>query len=64
MENNQTQNPFAMFGTPNKVVVNGIKEPDGELADCLDALQKHASEIKAYTITKIGDIVKLYVVTV
>lgn len=31
MKNNQTQNPFAIFGTPNKVIVNGINEPDGEI---------------------------------
>ncbi len=33
MKNNQTQNPFAIFGTPNKVIVNGINEPDGEIAE-------------------------------
>lgn len=64
MENNQTKNPFTMFGTPNKVIVNGIKEPEGDIAKCLDALQKHQKEILAYTITRISGITKLYVVTV
>ncbi|WP_300916043.1 hypothetical protein, partial [Helicobacter rodentium] len=64
MKNNQTQNPFAIFGTPNKVIVNGINEPDGEIADCLDALQKHASEVLSYIVTKIDGVVKLYVATV
>lgn len=64
MKNNQIQNPFTMFGTPNKVIVNGIKEPDGEISECLEALQKHICEIKAYIITKIDGIVKLYVETI
>lgn len=64
MENNQTKNPFTMFGTPNKVIVNGIKEPEGDIAKCLDALQKHASEVLSYIITKIDGIIKLYVATV
>ena len=63
MKNNQTQNPFAIFGTPNKVIVNGINEPDGEIADCLNELQNNPSNIKAYFITKIGGFVKLYVAT-
>ncbi len=64
MKNNQTQNPFAIFGTPNKVIVNGINEPDDDIADCLVALQKHASEVLSYIITKIDGIIKLYVATV
>lgn len=51
MKNNQTKNPFAIFGTPNKVIVNGIKKPDGEIADCLNELQNNPSNIKAYFIT-------------
>lgn len=64
MKNNQTQNPFAIFGTPSKVIINGIKEPEGDIAECLDALQKHQKEILAYTITCISGVVKLYVATV
>lgn len=64
MKNNQTQNPFAIFGTPSKVIINGIKEPEGDIAECLVALQKHASEVLSYIITKIDGIIKLYVATV
>lgn len=64
MNNNQTKSPFIVFGTPDKVIINGITEPDGDIPECLTALQKHASEIKTYIITKIDDIVKLCVATV
>ena len=64
MKNNQTQNPFAIFGTPNKVIVNGINEPDDDIADCLIEKKKHQKEILAYTITCISGVVKLYVATV
>lgn len=62
--NNQTKSPFTMFGTPNKVIINGIPEPDGDIPECLTALQKHANEILAYTITRINGVVKLYVATI
>ena len=61
---NQTKSPFTMYGTPNKVIINGIAEPEGEIAECLDALQKHQKEIQSYTITRINGVVKLYVATV
>ncbi len=46
MKNNQTQNPFAIFGTPNKVIVNGINEPDDDIADYFDDLKTQIKTIK------------------
>ena len=64
MKNNQTQNPFTMFGTPSKVVVNGVQQPTDCIADCLTALQNNLSKIKSYTTSIIDGVIKLYVVTV
>lgn len=64
MEKQPNQNPFTILGTPSKVVINGIQEPDGDIAECLDTLQKHQKEILAYTITRINGVVKLYVAAV
>ena len=58
-----TKNPFTIFGTPKKVIVNGIAEPDNEIEECLTALQKHASEIKGFTASYINGVYKLYVMT-
>ena len=58
-----TKNPFTIFGTPKKVIVNGIAEPDNEIEECLTALQKHANEIKGFTASYINGVYKLYVMT-
>ena len=64
MKNNQTKSPFMMYGTPDKVYVNGKETPEGEKQICLDSLHKNASEVIAFTITHINGISKLYVKTI
>lgn len=61
---NQTKNPFTIFGTPAKVVINGIEESKTDIEECLIALQKHSNEILGFTATYINGIYKLYVLTV
>lgn len=61
---NQTQNnPFIAFGTPSRVVINGLEEKQEDIQDCIDALVNHYSEVKNFTIKKIHNVVTLYVVT-
>lgn len=60
---NQTKNPFTAFGIPARVVVNGVQERDEDIADCIRALLERPSEIKTFTLMRVGGIVKLYVAT-
>lgn len=59
-----TKSPFKMYGTPDKVIINGIAEPESDIEDCLIALQKHANEILGFTASYINGVFKLYVMTV
>lgn len=63
MKNNQTKNPFTMFGTPSKVIVNGVQQSKN-ISDCLIGLQINSSKIKSYTTSIIDGVIKLYVVIV
>lgn len=61
---NQTKNPFLAFGTPSKVVINGIQEKDNEIIEAINTLITHKDEIVAFTLTRLNGKVSLYVVTV
>lgn len=63
-KSNQTKNPFLAFGTPSKVVINGIQEKNDEIIEAIDTLIAHKNEIVAFTLTRLNGKVSIYVVTV
>lgn len=63
-QSNHTENPFIKFGTPTQLVVNGIKEPSDEIAECLELLHKNLNKVVAFTFCLINGTVKLYVATI
>ena len=62
MKNNQTnQKMFCRFGTPAKVVVDGHPVNERDIPEVLEVLSNNTRGIRAFAISAVGGIVKLYV---
>lgn len=62
MKNNQTnQKMFCRFGTPAKVVVDGHTVKERDIPEMLEVLSHNPNSIKAFAVSVVGGIVKLYV---
>ena len=62
MKNNQTnQKMFCRFGTPAKVIVDGHPVKERDIPEILEVLSRNTNAIKAFTVSVVGGIVKLYV---
>lgn len=65
MKTNQTnkQSLFTTFGTPSKVVVNGKEINRNNIDVALQIFNHFPTSIKAFSISRINGVIKLYVTT-
>lgn len=64
MNNASNNNIFNMFGTPERIVIDGTVATHPVLiASYIKVMREKHDQIKAFTISRIGGVVKVYVAT-
>lgn len=53
--------PFTAFGTPAKVFIDGKPVANERIADVLDHVAAAPKSIKAFTVSRINGVVKVYI---
>ena len=59
--NRTKTNPFTAFGTPAKVFIDGKPTTNDCIADVLDHVAAAPKPIKAFTVSRINGVVKVYI---
>lgn len=59
--NRTKTNPFTAFGTPAKVFIDGKPVASERIADVLDHVAAAPKSIKAFTVSRINGVVKVYI---
>lgn len=59
--NRTKTNPFTAFGTPAKVFIDGKPVANERIADVLDHVAAAPKSIKAFTVSRINGVVKVYI---
>lgn len=59
--NRTKTNPFTAFGTPAKVFIDGKPVANERIADVLDHVADAPKSIKAFTVSRINGVVKVYI---
>lgn len=64
MNNASNNNIFNMFGTPERIVIDGtVATHPALIASYIKVMQEKHDQIKAFTISRIGGVVKVYIAT-
>ena len=59
--NRTKTNPFTALGTPEKVFIDGKPVASERIADVLDHVAAAPKSIKAFTVSRINGVVKVYI---
>ena len=59
--NRTKTNPFTAFGTPAKVFIDGKPVANERIADVLDHVAAAPKSIKAFTVSRINGVAKVYI---